>query len=157
MAELLSMLFGALRSIPWIRDLLRPEIDGHWYFETHTKISEYNPYKGLRLQYRAQIYLDNGGGVKGGAEKCREIRADGSTHCFRHEARPTSRLEGAMSWKFGWKLTLYSLDAGHSRETRATYLLKFDRARNQWIGQFKTTAAGCEGTARWKREDFLNI
>jgi hypothetical protein len=154
--DILSMLFGALRSLFAVRNLWRPDIEGHWYLETHTSTSDFNPYKGLRLQYQAQIFVDGSGGVKGSAEKCRELRADGTSHFFRHEVRPTSELQGALHWRFGWRLTIYSLDTGHQRQTRATYLLKFDRAKDQWKGSFSTTAGNCRGTARWKRDDFLN-
>jgi hypothetical protein len=155
-----SWLTRLLRFIPAAGRLVRPNISGRWFFEYAIKKSAYNPYKGMRVQYVAQLLCDKNGIVSGTSEKTRDRVSSDEIRTYTGKHRDKAEIQGQVTYsfsRFSWAITLHIREQGHLREHSATQILFSYDAGKKLKGKFTGTAADSEGEVFWSREAFLNL
>lgn len=140
--------------------LVRPDISGHWYFEYLVKKTDFNPYRGMSVQYTAELVCDKSGGVIGTSEKIRERVASGNIRSYTGRFRDQAKLRGQLAFRlkgFAWCLDLHVEERGEIRMHSATHKLRIYDLGKKMLGNFSGTAANSEGEVLWKRDSFLNF
>ncbi|HET6913463.1 MAG TPA: hypothetical protein VFH71_09020 [Rhodanobacteraceae bacterium] len=144
---------------PALGRLIRPDISGQWYFEYEIKRTEYNPYRGMRVQYVAELLCNKNGAVVGTSEKLRERVASGAVRSYTGRFRDQAKLQGQLRFgvkRFAWCLDLHVEERGEKRMHSAAQQLRIYDGGEKMLGSFFGTAANSEGEVLWKRDRFLN-
>lgn len=128
----------------------RRNITGVWIIKTEILESSFNPYLHLRNEYHLNL-LQKGNELIGTGEKLKDISNKREIR-FAHSKRPTISIEGYYDRKYLGKSKLYLqvLEQGSSRETRAMYILKFEKV-DRLEGTFSSTAADSRGIVEIER------
>ena len=94
-----SVLSGLILAliIFWTREkyVPLPDIAGRWAVEMHTITSDYDNYRGIKVEYEAILWRE-GTVVRGTIEKTRETSRAGSTKTYIGKLRTRGNVEGSI-------------------------------------------------------------
>ncbi|MCY4152177.1 MAG: hypothetical protein OXE94_08095 [Aestuariivita sp.] len=134
-----------------------PSIEGRWFIETKTIVTEYNPYMNMILIYEIMIWRE-GNTIKGTAEKIYE-NSSGKKGDYTGKNRTQSKIEGNIEKRYFGKdrIYLHFVEQGFKRESTAIFELiykgKFrNRDKATMSGKFYSTAGDSNGKAHARKK-----
>lgn len=130
-----------------------PKVNGCWYFEIETKVTEYIPYRGMILRYVAVLWQE-GPYIKGTLEKIYEKSSTGERN-YVGENRTRGVVSGYLEKNYlsEDRVVLHVVEDGHGREYTNFYSLVV-QSNHGMTGEFSSTVAGQSGNAKWQRTEF---
>lgn len=128
-----------------------PDIAGHWTVEMHTITSDYDNYRGIKVEYEAILWQD-GTVVRGTIEKTRETSRSDSTKTYIGEERARGNVEGAIQKLYFSKdrVNIHIMEEGELRDFTHFHDLTVFKT-DSIAGSFFSTAADSEGKSTWIR------
>jgi hypothetical protein len=135
-------------------------MSGQWRYEVRYERSAWNPYKGMRVQYVAQLVQDRAGKISGTAEKTLDIEADGKKRAYIGRWRIAARVTGQIAFSMarrGWLINIHVEEFGEQRNSSSTHELVAKWKESSLRGAFTSTIADSAGHVVWKKEPFLNL
>lgn len=130
-----------------------PHVDGRWYLEQITKVTEYAPYNGMLLRYIVVLWR-SGNRIEGTAEKVFERSLEGDRSYIgdnRTRAIVTGHIEKRYLGKD--KIFLHVIEDGHGRESTNAYEL-IVASEDILEGAFSSMVANQSGSVKCQRTPF---
>jgi hypothetical protein len=123
----------------------KKNLTGEWKTTIETKMTTYNPFLGLKTEYKIHL-LQKGYELYGSGEKIRDTKLDGTQIIFKRENRVLIEVEGYFERKYFGKSKIFLniIEEGRKRKTRATYTLTLYN-KKKIKGTFISTAADASG------------
>lgn len=126
-------------------------LTGEWEAEIEIDKTSYIPFKDLKMEYKLHI-LQKEYELVGSGEKINETKPNGDKTTYLRKNRITNTIDGYYERKYLGKSTVYLNvnENGRTRDTRATFVLKF-KDKNNLEGTFISTAADASGKVKMKK------
>lgn len=126
-------------------------LTGEWETVIEIDKTSYNPFKDLKIDYKLHL-LQKEYELVGSGEKIKETKPDGVKTTYLRKNRITNTVDGYYERKYLGKSTVYLNinEKGRTRDTRATFVLKF-KDKNNLEGTFISTAADASGKVKMKK------
>jgi hypothetical protein len=127
-----------------------PALSGPWSFESETRSTTYNPYKGLKLTYLVLVWQE-GHAIYGSGEKVRE-NVDGAIRTYTGAQRSSIEIRGYLTKRYFGKseVVLHFHEDGEKRHSSTMQALKILDSTTM-EGTYVSTVANSSGAVRWLR------
>ncbi|MFT5702123.1 MAG: hypothetical protein ACI8ZB_005031 [Desulforhopalus sp.] len=131
-----------------------PQLNGKWHFMVETKNSDYNPYKGMCLEYVVMLWLEDNK-IHGTYEKVYENSSTGERE-YTGSKRTRGTIEGSIEKKYLSKdiVNLHLIEEGKQRTSTTSQSLVCETLQKQLVGTFHSTVANQSGIVKWQRNQF---
>lgn len=130
-----------------------PRIEGTWKYVQKTKLTQYNPYIDMELEYIALLRTE-GNKIFGTIEKIHGKESTGERD-YVGPNRSRGRIEGFCEQRyFGQsRVILHVFEENEVRESSTLHILTIFKVDGdfQMIGNFSSTVANQTGDCKWRR------
>jgi hypothetical protein len=127
-----------------------PALSGLWSFESETRSTSYNRYKGMKLTYLVLLWQE-GNTIYGSGEKVRED-VSGTVRSYTGAQRSRVEIRGHLTKRYITKseIVLHFHEYGEKRQSSTMQTLKIlDKTKME--GTYASTIANSCGITRWSR------